>query len=153
MDPPQKITVDEQPEITGYGLAGLQLGDAVAFLKASKKLSFEDYSPKYYLAIQAVELTAKSFLLLKGVKPETVRAIKHDLTKLFAECERHGLELDYPRARETIKLIAPVHFDYRLRYARPGETLLPSNQEVDDFCSDLLEKTWAVYRAKTNPPG
>jgi hypothetical protein len=32
---------------------------------------------------------------------------------------------------EVIELIAPVHLDHRLRYARPGYTELPNNQDLE----------------------
>ena len=119
-------------------LAMLQLDEARHFLKAARKLSFEDWSPKYYLQIHAIELAGKAYLLAKGEDPEKVRKIWHDLTKLFAECRKHGLVLSHPRAGWIIGLIAPVHARHQLRYIVPGNTSLPMSDELDSFCDELI---------------
>jgi hypothetical protein len=135
-------------DILGHALATLYMVDALAFLNASKKLNLgEDYSPKYYLIIHAIELIGKSFLLAKDDSPSSVLDIRHDLIKLFDRCGRHGLQLEHPRTRDILDHIAPVHLDHRLRYARLGSTTLPSNSELEDFCVDLLNKTWPTLRA------
>jgi hypothetical protein len=116
--------------------AMLQLQEARHFLRASRKLSFEDWSPKYYLQIHAIELAGKAYLLANGEDPDQVRKIGHDLFRLFAECRNHGLTLAHPRADWIISLIAPVHADHRLRYIMEGETELPNFD--DDFCDELI---------------
>jgi hypothetical protein len=119
-------------------LAKLQLQEARRFLKASQKLSLEDWSPKYYLQLHAVELAGKAYLLAKGEEPDKVKKISHDLLRLFAECRNHGLVPAHPRAGWIVSLIAPVHADYRLRYIAPGETELPAFAELDSFCEELI---------------
>jgi len=114
--------------------AMLQLGEARRFLNAARKLTFEDWSPKYYLQIHAIELAGKAYLLAKGQQTK----IRHDLIRLFAECRSRGLKLAHPRADWIIGLIAPVHADHRLRYITSGETSLPSFSELDDFCEELI---------------
>jgi hypothetical protein len=118
--------------------AMLQRDEALRFLRASRKLTFEDWSPKYYLQIHAIELAGKAYLLAKGEDPDKVRKIWHDLLTLFAQCREHGMTLAHPRADWIIDLIAPVHKDHRLRYITGGETELPSFAELDDFCTELI---------------
>jgi hypothetical protein len=119
--------------------AMLQLGEARHFLEASRELSSNVWSsPKYYLQIHAIELAGKAYLLLNGRDPQRVANIRHDLLKLFRRCRRHGLRLNHPRADWIIGLIAPVHADHRLRYITAGETELPSFDELDGFCEELI---------------
>ena len=118
--------------------AMLQLGEARRFLTASRKLCFDDWSPKYYLQIHAIELAGKAYLLANGEDTGQVTKIRHDLSGLFVECRNHGLTLKHPRADWIIGLIAPVHADHRLRYITSGETELPSFDELDSFCDELI---------------
>jgi hypothetical protein len=53
--------------------AMLQKHEALRFLRASRKLTFEDWFPKYYLQIHAIELAGKAYLLAKGEDPDKVK--------------------------------------------------------------------------------
>jgi hypothetical protein len=125
-----------------------QLPEAHRFLKAARKLSFEDWSPRFYLQIHAIELAGKAYLLAKGENPDQVKKIGHDLLRLFTECRDQGLVLTHPRADWIINLIAPVHLDHRLRYIKSGETTLPNFDELNDFCEELIRHGWRVLREK-----
>jgi len=69
--------------------AMLQLTDARRFLVASRELSSEDnWNPKYYLQIHAIELAGKAYLLASGEDLEKVRKIGHDLQSGTPSCRR-----------------------------------------------------------------
>jgi hypothetical protein len=93
-------------------------------------------------------LAGKAYLLAKGEDPDKVKDIRHNLSKLFAKCRSRGLVLQHPRANWIIELIAPVHADNRLRYITSGETELPSFDELNDFCDELIGHVAQLLREK-----
>jgi hypothetical protein len=137
------MTTPTEPPVPPEYLAVLQLSDGLAFLNASRKLDFDDFSPKHFLLCHAIELGGKAFLLAKNQSPKK----GHDMLQLFDQCAANGLQLDHPLARHIIETVAPVHLDHRLRYARPGTTQLPNYQDMESFCEELFHKAWEAQKA------
>ncbi len=77
--------------LTPYGtmLRAREFFEASEFLRL-KSTRFSPVSG--FLACRAVELSLKAYLGARGVSPSKIRLYKHDLTRLFIDCQARGLD-------------------------------------------------------------
>jgi hypothetical protein len=92
--------------------------DAKAYIDASKILI--DHAPLsqpvYFLLSHALELTLKSYLLAKGMHPDELTSLGHNLLKAHARAAELGLQVRGEHTLALIERLSDFHNNLIFRY-------------------------------------
>ena len=86
-------------------------------------------SPMFYLASHTLELTLKSFLMLKGYNCGSLKKYGHDLNRISDECHKFGFSIkhdpDYQQVKELVLYFDDFNKTHKMRYLFLGLTKIP----------------------------
>lgn len=99
-------------------------------------------TPHYILAMHAIELGLKAFLIKSGMDDKTLRSkrYRHDLCSLYQKAVADGLTLADPNSSGLIAWANEWHDGARIRYEFSKERDLP-------MCSELVTLADAIIAA------
>ena len=129
-----ELEIVDLPEPLGR-FAGQLYDRAEQYLTAYDKLAAVDALelpyPTYFLLQHAVELYLKASLAAKGVSKRHLLGLRHDLNRLLALCDEHGVS----RTAEFGYLVRDIHEnsrDHDFRYPTNYNLRVPSKRLVDE---------------------
>jgi len=98
-------------------------------------------TPHYIVLFHAIELGLKAFLIKHGIGIKVLerRPYRHDLSALFKEAVRRGLNLDDPNAGGLIDWINEWHEKPRLRYDFDTVRELPTCAVLAPLAEAIIE--------------
>ncbi len=105
-------------------------------------------APARLLAIHAIELYLNAYLLHKGVGPQSLRGLQHDLSKRTALAIEHGLVL----RKRTADHLSSMHAAREYLSARYGPDLAKTWSELNRLTATLQEVFKKVYPPLTCRP-
>lgn len=130
-------------KVNQWQLLWSYLVKAIELLNAAKALApaYPQHMEAQYLLLgQAVEISLKSFLTLKGVSKDELRnKYGHDLRKLTDECQRQSLGLS-PEAVQTIEYMVEPYMSHIFRYGLEGKNgaSMPVLEDLLDATDELV---------------
>ena len=99
-----------------------------------------DLTGEFILALHALELGLKAFLLNRGMREKQLwKNFGHNLTKLFEEAVDRGLMLEYPDAEKMIRWLNEWHCDRtKIRYEFIEQRTLPMCETIFPLIREIL---------------
>ena len=146
---------------TGQGLAMAYKIGAGECLGAARELLkhpiYSDGTGNYIIALHAIELALKAFLVARGYTEKELKgkSFGHDLNKLYAAAKRHGLKLETPNADELIAWSNEWHAEgVKIRYEFARQRALPLCETLVNLASEVIKKIiWTNRVTLLNPDG
>lgn len=89
----------------------------------------------------AIELALKAFLLKRGLTPNQVRSLSHDLKKILSLARRRKLGREVKLDRREVAAIHGLNINYsnhRLRYIETGATKTPQLVDIERAAKELV---------------
>jgi len=124
------------------------------FLNCANKLNEDPHwliapLPVYYLYLHSIELSLKSFILLKTNDITKCIKISHDLELAWSEAEKLGINEAFPDNEKLIESIALINKIYKgkeLEYYYPGVKEIPVIHDISSSSNALYETLAHLYR-------
>jgi hypothetical protein len=101
---------------------------------------YPNETPHYILAMHAIELALKAFLMRNGTDEKKLKSIGHNLNTLYKMAVESGLSLGDPNAFGLIAWVNKWHQPVKIRYEFTTERELPA-------CSVLVLLADAIIAA------
>jgi HEPN domain-containing protein len=139
---------------TNRGDAKILLNGAKEFLEAAQILSdakqenetkFGQYfAPTTYLALHALELALKAFLMTNGTSLNGVRKIGHDIAKLAMEVKTLGntdVSIKLDEQDGGIIVLSEIYKNKVFEYPREGSHQAPDETKLIHFVEEVIQLT------------
>jgi hypothetical protein len=142
-----RLTPIELDDPTGQRLAmAYKIG--AGELLADARLLLEDKfassrTGNYIITFHAIELTLKAFLIARGFTGKELKgkSFGHDLNKIYAAANAHGLKLETANAAELIAWSSGWHSEgVKIRYQFAEQRTLPLCDALVPIASEILKK-------------
>lgn len=121
---------------------------AVEYIAAAKILNVSDLykkksrfgAPVYFLYGHGIELILKSYLMKQGKTVDEIKAYKHNLTPLYKDCVKNGLETLETEFEDVLELLDTYHRSLENRYIVTGFKVLPKPEDVQKLADLLIDR-------------